>query len=143
MYFQNNIKSLRDAEIVNILANRSEFSIEAVDAAYSEFELREIEHSFLEQATQIAQISQAEHLLRSEVPLNGWLKVLYFLFPLAMFAPLYYEKEGYDRKSKESRKSIILGFCFYVMLILLFSFNNRSKQNNSLEEPRQALFEQL
>ena len=142
MSYQSNIKILRDAEIVNILANSAEFSNDAVDAAYDEFEERQLEHSILEQAIQSVQITQAEHLLRSEVPLSPWYKLFYFLFPLAMFAPLIYEKEGFERKNRESRKSIILGFCFYIMIILLFSLLSDKSDESHINSSDRIVFEQ-
>ena len=142
MTYADNIKTLQDGEILNILANSDEFAMEAVSAAFSEFDKRNLQQSELEAHVNEVQIKKAEKLLRSEVPLSARLKVLYFIFPLAMFAPLWYEKEGFERKSRSASKSIILGFCMYVLLIVVFSLVSKNKADRTIENQNAVVFEQ-
>ena len=143
MSYTDNIKSLQDGEILNILAKSDEFAMEAVSAAFSEFEKRNLHRSELEAHVNAVQVEKAERLLRSEVALSDWLKVFYFIFPLAMFAPLWYEKEGYERKSKSSRKSIILGFCFYVLLVVVVSLFLKKKLDQPAISQEQVTLQQI
>ena len=117
--------------------------MEAVSAAFTEFEKRKLHQSELEAHVNAVQVQKAERLLRGEVPLPTWLKVIYFLFPLAMFAPLWYEKDGYEQKSRASRKSIILGFCFYVLIVIVFSVFYKNKPMDTMPAQDPVILQQI
>lgn len=117
-----------DEKLIEILKTKEEYLPEAIVAAETEFNkrgisperLKEIEAEVEERIERKKEIT----LGREEAPLEFYLKVLFFLFPipigiLHIFLLSRYKIQGYKRKQKEAIEFIKFGFIFWGGLFLL------------------------
>lgn len=115
-----------DKELVNIVhVCTIDYQPEAVYAAESELERRELSILQIEELKR--EILEVKHqdAIKAEKPLQTYWKLLTFIFPgiLNLVFAMLFIADGYDKRTKEMWKWTFYGFCFYVVIVFLITMN--------------------
>lgn len=111
-----------DAELIEILTKKQdEYQHEALEAAKSELESRNLSTEKIRSAEQEIESKEKAVAENANLPLETTWKILTFVFPGIpnFLIARAIKAEGYERKWKEAWRWTFYGFGFYIALFLL------------------------
>jgi hypothetical protein len=124
------ILSKTNEELYDVLYVHSiDYTPEALEIAKREFLARGVDADTLTRLSSAAEVLQRHVQAREEAPLDGYLKVVAFLFsPLFLGLPMllafrHYAERGARRKAREWGRWAIGGFVFYLILGIVTSLH--------------------
>lgn len=120
--FSKQMSKRTNAELIKILhEHRKEYQPEAIIAAETEFNARNLTNEQISDANDELESKRKEDRLKANEPLEIRWKIRTALFPgiLQLFYSKTFINEGYERKAKELVRWTMYGFIFYFCLIFI------------------------
>lgn len=120
--FKSEMAKRTDDELLQLLTvDRDDYLPDAIIAAQSEFDKRNLPADKIELISKEIAIKKAEAMQKANEPLDVGVKVVTFLFPMVLTFLLsgFYKAQGYDNKSQQLGTWTMLGFGFYIVIIII------------------------